>query len=97
MSAECKMPSLIEGDIVQLDEAYRIRVNAKGEKRKIKRCPMGYKPGPDGQSCVKVGAQEKISRKKGAIRGNRKKVGQWKRIKRKKKKAMARRKQYGLK
>lgn len=96
MENEIKMPLLVEGEIVQLDEAYRIKVNAKGEKRKIKKCPMGYKPGPDGKSCVKVGAQEKIARKKGAVRGNKKKIGQWKKIERKKKKAMARRKSYGL-
>lgn len=90
------MPLLLEGDIVQIDEAYRIRVNARGEKRKIKKCPIGYKPGPDGNSCVKVGAKEKISRRKGAVRGNKKKIGQWRKIERKKKKAMVRRKAYGL-
>lgn len=91
-----KVPMITEGDIVSINEAFRIRVNATGEKRKIKKCPMGYKPSPDGSSCVKVGAKEKIARKKGAVRGNKKKVGQWKKIDRKRKKAMVRRKSYGL-
>lgn len=95
MSVEEIKPYQID-EAMQLDEAFRIRVNAAGLKTKIKKCPAGYKPGPDGNSCVKIGAQEKIARKKGAIRGNKKKVGQWKRIERKTKKAMVRRHQYGL-
>lgn len=79
-----------------LEEAFKIRVNSKGIKRKIKKCPSGYKPSPDGNSCVKVGAKEKISRRKGAVRGNKKKVGQWKKIARKTKKALVKRKQFGL-
>lgn len=93
---EIKMPLLMEGDIVQLDEAFRIKVRSTGEKRKIKKCPMGYKPSPDGKSCVKITAQEKIARRKGAVRGNKKKVGQWRKIARKQKRAMTRRKAYGL-
>lgn len=98
MTNETKVHSAFEVDHeIQLSEAFRIRVNARGEKRKIRRCPAGYKPSPDGNSCVKVGAKEKIARKKGAIRGNKKKIGQWSRIERKRKKAMVKRKAYGLK
>jgi hypothetical protein len=96
MENKIAMPLINEGSIVELDEAYKIKVRASGEKRKVKKCPSGYKPSPDGSSCVKIGAKEKISRKKGAIRGNKKKVGQWNRIARKQRKAMARRKSYGL-
>ena len=93
---ELKIYQVSESLDLQIDEAFKIKVNAQGLKTKVKKCPPGYKPGPDGNSCVKIGAQEKISRKKGAIRGNKKKVGQWKRIERKQKKAMKRREQYGL-
>lgn len=79
-----------------IDEAFRIKVDSTGLKTKLKKCPQGYKVGPDGNSCVKIGAQEKIARHKGAIRGNKKKVGKWQRIERKKKKAIVKRHQYGL-
>lgn len=91
-----RVPMIVESDLVAIDEAFRIRVNSTGEKRKIKKCPAGYKPSPDGKSCVKVGAKEKIARRKGAVRGNRKKIGQWKKIDRKRKKALVRRKSFGL-
>ncbi|BAU39990.1 hypothetical protein [Ralstonia phage RSP15] len=87
-------------DFLNLAEAFKFKVKSTGQKRKKRICPPGYKPSPDGSSCVPMRPSEKRSRKLGAKRGVRDKKAQGaglkNRTKRKTKKAMRYRKMFGL-
>lgn len=84
-----------------LAEAFKFKVNSAGKKRKKRICAPGYRPSPDGGSCVPIKPSEKRARKLGAKRGQRDKKAQGaglkKRTQRKTKKAMRYRKMFGLK
>ncbi|MCK5020153.1 MAG: hypothetical protein KAS32_24155 [Candidatus Peribacteraceae bacterium] len=81
-----------------LFEKFKIKVNAKGVKRRKKDCPKGQKA--DGNRCVKIKSSEKISRKKGLKKAKRSKKAGGASLKRKQqrltKKAMKKRKSRGL-
>lgn len=49
-----------------LDEAFEIKVNYQGKKRKKLSCPPGYKPNPEGTACVPMTADQKHDLKLGA-------------------------------
>ena len=47
-------------------EAFKIKVNFHGEKRKKLKCPPGYQPNSEGTACVPQTAQHKHDLKIGA-------------------------------
>lgn len=77
-----------------VNEAFRTKVDATGKKKKIKVCRPGFKL-VNGK-CVRMKAEEKRKRAKGAKRGARKKKGKAAQIARKAAKAKAKRKARGL-
>lgn len=85
---------------VELNEQFKIRVHANGQKQKKKVCPKGYKPSPDGKSCVPVAASERVTRRIANKRSGMKRhndVAGQKRSSRRRKKAMKLRSMFGIK
>lgn len=85
-----------DGTETVITEGFNVKVNSKGEKTKRKTCPKGYKLSPDGKSCVKVNAKEKMNRSKSAKKGAKKRVSKQRQINRKTQKAMKKRKSMGM-
>ena len=96
--AECH----VEGfDPLELFEArYRIKVNAKGKRRRKLICRKGYKVGNGGRTCVRITAAEKVRRKRGMRKALRTKKGKGssllKRSLARRKRAMKRRSSMGI-
>lgn len=71
--AECEQAGI---DIIDyLEEKFRIKVNAKGKRRRKLICKKGYKVGNGGRSCVRINAAEKMHRRKGMRKALRTKRG----------------------
>ena len=83
-----------------ITEAFKIKVNSKGIKRRKLKCPQGHKPNPSGAGCIPITSTEKRTRKVGArhaVRTVKAKGASAKRTKvRKMKKALRFRKSFGL-
>ncbi len=81
-------------------EAFRIKVNYKGQKRKKLNCPPGYQPNEDGTACVPMTATHKQHLKIGARKAKIDKKAQGDTLRRKTnirtKRAMKFRKQLGV-
>jgi hypothetical protein len=71
--AECEQAGL---DVTEyLEEKFRIKVNAKGKRRRKLICRKGYKVGNGGRSCIRINAKEKVHRKRGMRKALRTKKG----------------------
>lgn len=83
-----------------LVEAFIIKVNAKGEKRRKLNCAPGYHPNPQGTACVPMGAEHKHNLKVGAVHAKTTKKGEGETLKKHQlittKRANKYRKAYGL-
>lgn len=81
-----------------LDEVAAVRKTTfrGGKKSVIYDCPPGYKLAADGRSCQKMSPQELRARKKGAMKGARKRHSQQGAINRARAKTMAKRGNAGL-
>lgn len=97
---EMKVPLEIFPD-EQVDEAFKFRVHANGQKQKKRICPKGYKPSSDGNSCVPITASErntmKVAHRKASITKKAAGASMQKRAERRRKKAMKYRRMFGVK
>lgn len=67
----------IKGNDVEelVERRFRIKVNAKGKRRRKLICRKGYKVGNGGRSCIRIKAAEKMKRRKGMRKALRTKKG----------------------
>lgn len=77
----------------ELDEVMAVRKTTfrGGKKAVIYDCPPGYKLADDGRTCQKLSPQELRARKKGALKGARKRKSHQGAINRKRARTMAKR------
>lgn len=84
----------------EMYEAFKIKINSKGAKRRKLKCPPGYHPNPTGTACVPIPSEQRTQMKKSARQAVRTKraegVALLQRTLRKTRKALKFRKSYGL-
>lgn len=85
---------LLENDM--LEEAFKIKVNAAGEKTKRKIAPKGFKLSSDGSTFEKMGGEERIARSKSARLNAKRRKPLQRLINKKTAKAMKKRKVLGV-
>lgn len=95
---ECEADGIAYDDY--LEEKFRIKVNAKGKRRRKLICKKGFKVSPNGRSCVRISASEKLKRKIGMRKALRTKKGKGaalnKRMQIKRRRALQKRNSMGL-